>query len=159
MINQLENLKSQVIAFNSQFHFKENNNLGLSHARLLQVLGNRYKIMNNLRQAARVLARRNTVTGENARFFASDSSDILVANGVPPVSKGRKVTIYSPSKTPMQSGTAQTLAGKHYKPKYITSGSFTSAHCSLSQHFPWIVQAVPRHGELVWRLKTNGSTL
>lgn len=38
-------------------------------------------------------------------------TDVVAAAGVPPLRPGRKVTIYAPPKTAMQSGSAQTLQG------------------------------------------------
>lgn len=72
----------------------------------------RLKKMRGLREVARVLARRNVVIKENARCFSTELSDVQAANGAPPVRPGRKVIIYTPSKTPMQSGNSQTVAGK-----------------------------------------------
>ena len=68
--------------------------------------------MRNLRELARVLARRNVAFGENTRFVSTTMTDIHAADGALGIAQGRRVIIYSPSKTPLQSGVAQTLAGK-----------------------------------------------
>ncbi|KAL4516518.1 hypothetical protein Ndes2526B_g05113 [Nannochloris sp. 'desiccata'] len=67
--------------------------------------------MRNLRELTRVLGRRNAVFGENTRFVSTTQTDIHAADGSLGIAKGRRAIIYSPSKTPMQSGVAQTLAG------------------------------------------------
>jgi len=68
--------------------------------------------MRNLRELARVLGRRNADFGGNTRFVSTTQTDIHAADGSLGIAKGRRVIIYSPSKTPMQSGVAQTLAGE-----------------------------------------------
>ena len=79
---------------------------------MLEVLVHSAQKMRGLREVvARALTRRNAAIKENVRYF-SELSDIRAADGAPPLAKGRKVIIYSPSKTPMQSGNSQTLAGK-----------------------------------------------
>lgn len=60
-----------------------------------------------LKEISRVLRR----TESSWKCMFSTQSDILVAAGVPPIREGRKVTIFAPGKTPMQSGSAQTLEG------------------------------------------------
>ena len=67
--------------------------------------------MRSLREVARVLARGEPVARGGARSF-SKITDVMAASGTVPVRAGRKCTIFSPSKTPMQSGSAQTLAGE-----------------------------------------------
>lgn len=39
------------------------------------------------------------------------SLDVVAAEGTPTLRKGRKAIIYAPARTPMQSGSAQTLEG------------------------------------------------
>lgn len=49
----------------------------------------------------------------STHWYSSDShvTDSVAASGMPPIRPGRKVTIHAPPKTPMQSGSAQTLEG------------------------------------------------
>ena len=55
----------------------------------------------------------NTVMNSKTEDPASSHTvtDVVAAAGVPPLRPGRKVTIYAPPKTAMQSGSAQTLQG------------------------------------------------
>jgi hypothetical protein len=64
-------------------------------------------------------------------------TDLLAANGVPPVREGRKVTIFSPARTAMQSGSAQTLQGKlNYNKKFFKNISQTfRLLCSTKSKF------------------------
>ena len=71
-----------------------------------------------------MLGRRNAVFGENTRFMSTTMTDIHAADGSLGIAKGRRVIIYSPSKTPMQSGVAQTLAGK----TWIDISNITTNH-------------------------------
>jgi len=72
--------------------------------------------MKTLREIARVLGPRNAADFTSLRYF-SEMTDVLAANGTPPVRHGRKATIFAPSKTAMQSGSAQTLEGRLFNIK------------------------------------------
>mmetsp|Transcript_8112 Transcript_8112/g.16286 ORF Transcript_8112/g.16286 Transcript_8112/m.16286 type:complete len:180 (+) Transcript_8112:53-592(+) len=55
----------------------------------------------------------STTARSSNHLYSSDShvTDYVAASGMPPIRPGRKVTIHAPPKTPMQSGSAQTLQG------------------------------------------------
>ena len=70
--------------------------------------------MRSLRKVVQVVARYDVAGMDSVRCFASKPmTDIQAANGAPPVRSSRKAIIYSPSKNPMQSGSAQTLQGMY----------------------------------------------
>ncbi len=109
--------------------------------------------MRSLREVARVLAR-----GERA--YSAKITDVMAASGTVPVRPGRKVTIYAQSKTPMQSGSAQTLAGEYlFKLNVITPPSAPIQHALTIPPQPRPApQVAPPPGASPWRPRASGPT-
>lgn len=130
--------------------------------------------MRNLRELTRVLGRRNAVFGENTRFVSTTQTDIHAADGSLGIAKGRRAIIYSPSKTPMQSGVAQTLAGKTRIDNFTTLTNHQHSNTMLVLYFysknitsllrhlldhQLSLQETPLRGKFLLTPRENGSTL
>jgi hypothetical protein len=62
-------------------------------------------------------------------------TDIHAADGSLGIARGRRVIIYSPSKTPMQSGVAQTLAGKTCIDNFVITASHLNPSIMVFLYF------------------------
>lgn len=98
----------------------------MSHRRALVSLAS------TLRQAipSGVQGSASTTARTSNHLYSSDShvTDYVAASGMPSIRPGRKVTIHAPPKTPMQSGSAQTLEGTMF---FLPSHNHLFSHDGL----------------------------